>query len=234
GDGVGSKLLSTKANMTFLNTTSGGIVKALASEAGLDVKECEDGISYPYYVVDDRWNFLEHIVRLGRMCGADVFFDADGKLFFRRPGGGKEHRLTYGIDVLELSVSKKRPAYEGAVIFGESPVSSKGTETYHWIAKEELKVMKGEGRTLIVVEAPLKSRESAEKAAEYILYSFKYVDTLTVRTEGMPQIRIGDALVLDGFNEPEIDGSHEVTRLEHLLHPSFGFTSVFTCRRVAE
>ncbi|MGF3498815.1 MAG: phage late control D family protein [Candidatus Methanosuratincola sp.] len=233
-DGIGSKLLRKRSNTVFLSNTSGGIVVALAQEAGVEVKELENGINYPYYAIDDRSNLLEHIVRLGRLCGADAFFDKDGKLIFRRPGGGKEHRFAYGKDLLEIWAIRKGPAYDGVAVFGESPVSSKGAETYHWTAKEELKTTKGGERALIITEPSLKSSESAEKAGEALLEASKYTVILNVRSEGKPGIRVGDTITLEGFDDREIDGSHEVTRVEHTLSASSGFTSTFTCRRKLE
>ncbi|MDI9609017.1 MAG: hypothetical protein QFX34_01900 [Candidatus Verstraetearchaeota archaeon] len=233
-DGIGSKLLRKRSNMVFLSQTSGEIVVALAQEAGVDVKEFEHGISYPYYAIDDRSNLLEHIVRLGRLCGADAFFDKDGKLIFRRAGGGKEHRFAYGKDLLEVWTVRKGPPYDGVVVFGESPVSSKGAETYHWTAKEELKAAKGGEGALAITEASLKNSESAEKAGEALFEASKYSVILNVMAEGKPGIRVGDTITIEGFDDREIDGSHEVTRVEHTFSVSRGFTSTFTCRRKLE
>lgn len=233
-DGIGSKLLRKRANMVFLNHNSGGIVAELVQEAGLAAKELEHGIDYPYYAVDDRSSLFEHIVRLGKLCGADLFFSKDGEAIFRRPGGGKEHRLAYGKDVLEFSLKRKAPEYGGAVVFGESPVSSKGAEAYHWTAKEELKATKGGDRVLTVVDASLRSSEGVEKVAEVLLEEPKHTVILSVKTEGKPGIRVGDIITLEGFDDREIDGSHEVTRVEHILSATKGFTSTFTCRRRLE
>ncbi|MDH7556939.1 MAG: hypothetical protein QHG94_08430, partial [Candidatus Methanosuratincola sp.] len=112
--------------------------------------------------------------------------------------------------------------------------SSKGAETYHWTAKEELKTTKGGERALIITEPSLKSSESAEKAGEALLEASKYTVILNVRSEGKPGIRVGDTITLEGFDDREIDGSHEVTRVEHTLSASSGFTSTFTCRRKLE
>lgn len=233
-DGIGSKLLRKGSNTVFLSHTSGGIVVTLAQEAGVDVKEFEHGISYPYYAIDDRSNLFEHIVRLGSLCGADTFFDKDGKIIFRRPGGGKEHMLAYGKDLLEVCAIRTGPSYKGVLVFGESPVSSKGTDTYHWIAKEEIKASKGGEGGLAVKETSLKSSESVEKAGEALLEASKYTLMLNLKTEGKPVIRVGDTIKLEGFDDREIDGSHEVTRVEHTLSALRGFTSTFTCRRKLE
>ena len=233
-DGIGSKLLRKRSNMVFMSRTSGEIVVALAQEAGVDVEEFENGINYPYYAIDDRSNLLEHIVRLGKICGADAFFDKDGKLIFRRAGGGKEHRLSYGKDLLEVWAIRKGSPYDGVAVFGESPVGSKGADTYHWAAKEEVKFTKGGERALAMAEASLKSSESAEKAGEALLEASKYTLMLNLKSEGKPGIRVGDTITLEGFDDREIEGSHEVTRVEHSLSVSRGFTSTFTCRRKLE
>ena len=53
--------------------TAGQIVKDLADVAGVDTKDIEDGVKFPYYAVDSNKNAYEHIKELVAVCGYDTY-----------------------------------------------------------------------------------------------------------------------------------------------------------------
>src|SRR5205823_328897 len=81
-------LLRSVANETFLNQTAGGIVRELASRAGVDVATVEAGSSFPAYVVDGRRGAFEHMLDLARLSGLDVYVGSDGAVVMERFVGG--------------------------------------------------------------------------------------------------------------------------------------------------
>jgi phage protein D len=225
------KLLNLRVNAVYQNQTSGDIVKSLAQEVKLDVKEGEDGIDYSYYVVDGRQNAYEHMLRLAEKCDFDVYMTPAGELVFKKFEGKDEHKFAYGKDIIQIELSKTPQYYDGVVVFGESPSSTMGAETYHWLAKEELKA-KTEGSNPLGVRDPsIKSNENAEKVAQAIKSRLEYSVFMTVEVVGRAEVKPGDSLVLEGFADATVDGKYEVTGIEHSLSKSKGFTSRFQCRR---
>jgi len=224
-------LLRLRLNRVYLNQTAGGIVRNLAQEAGVKVKEAADGISFPMYVIDDGLNGYEHVLRLAERCNFDVYVTDDGQLVFKEFGGGRTHTLEYGRDILQVEGADFVPAYAGATVYGESPSSVRGAETFHWLTKQEVKGEAGSGPPLVIQDPVIRSRETAERVASAELNRLQYTFAAVIETVGRPEIKLGDAVAIKSLNDPAINGEFQVRVVRHYLSKTKGFTSRISCWR---
>jgi len=227
--GLAVGLLRLRLDRVYLNQTAGKIVGDLAQEVNLKVKEASDGISLPMYVVDYAANAYEHILRLAERCNFDVYITDDEQLVFKKWNGGKKHSLEYGKDVIRVEESDFSPLYMSARVYGESPASVKGSDTFHWLTKQEVKGEAGSGVAFFIHDPALKDAETAETVAKAKLNKLEYTFAAVVETVGNPEIKLGDTVVLEGMPSSAVGGELEVRSVEHYLSKIKGFTTRVNC-----
>lgn len=231
--GVGStwRLVNQKVNRLYEKQTAGAIVSDLAASADVYTAEVQEGLSFPSYVVDDAKNTYEHIAELASRCGFHVFCTAEDKLTFKRYDGKEIHVLEFGSDITSIEGRRFGTDYTSVKILGESPSSTKGSDTWHWITKEAVVGAAGSGKALVMADPTVKDRDTAEKVAKARLEAIQRRLWLKVGTVGKPEIRLGEAVELRGMPEPGLNGEYEVRRVEHTLSKVEGFKTAITCRR---
>jgi len=222
-------LLRLRLNRVYLNQTAGKIVRNLAQEVNLKVKEALDGINLPMYVVDDDTDAYEHILRLAERCNFDSYITDDEQLVFKKWNGGKKHSLEYGKELIRVEELDFSPLYVSARIYGESPASVKGSDTFHWLTKQEVKGEAGSGAALSIQDPAVKDKETAETVAKAKLNELKYTVVAVVETVGKPEIKLGDTIALEGMPTSAIKGELEVRGVEHYLSKVKGFTTKINC-----
>lgn len=231
GLGLPVGLLRLRLNRVYLNQTAGRIVRNLAQEVDLRVKEASDGISLPMYVVDDTANAYEHVLKLAERCNFDVYITEDEQLVFKKWDGGETHSLEYGKEIIRVEGLDFSPLYVSTRIFGESPASLRGSETSHWLTKQEVKGEAGSGPVLTIHDPALRDRQTAESVARAKLNELQYTFALVVETTGKPEIKLGDAVAITGVPNSAVNGEFQVRGIEHHLSKIKGFTSMINCWR---
>lgn len=224
-------LLRLRLNRVFLNQTAGKIVRSLAQEAGVNVGAASEGINLPMYVVDDAANAYEHVLRLAERCNFDVYTTEDAQLVFQEWNGGEQHTLEYAKDIINAKELDMSPLYVGAKIFGESPASFKGSETSHWLTKQEVGGEAGSGAVLSMHDPAIRDKKTAETVAKAKLNKLKYTLVVGVETVGKPEVKLGDTVILEGVSNSAFKGELEVREVEHFLSKVKGLTSRITCWR---
>jgi len=227
--GLGVKLLLLRFNRLYLSQTAGRIVNSIAQEANIKVKTVSEGVSFPTYVIDDHSNAYEHILKIAERCNFDAYFTENEELMFKEWGDSANHVIQYGQDVIRITAFDYSPLYTGAQIFGESPSSVKGSDTYHWLTKQEVKGEAGSGKILSIHDPVIRDTKTAESVAEAKMERLRYTFGLAVETVGKPQIKIGNTVTLEGIPNSVLNGQLEVRCLEHHLSKDKGFTTVITC-----
>lgn len=222
-------LVRLRLNRVYLNQTAGEIVNDLAQEANLKVKEVEDGIRLPMYVVDYAANIYEHILKLAERCNFDVYIADEDQLVFKKWNGGKKHTLEYSKDIIGVEESDFSPLYASARVYGESPASVKGSDTFHWLTKQEVKGEAGSGAILSLHDPAIRDTETAETVAKARLNKLKYTFAAVVETVGKPEIKLGDTVALEGMPNSTPKGEFEVRGVEHFLSKVKGFTTRINC-----
>ncbi len=228
--GLAVGLLRLRLNRVYLNQTAGKIVSSLAEEAKLKVKTASDGINLPMYVVDETANAFEHVLRLAERCNFDVYITEDEQLTFKEGGGGKNHSLQYGRDIIRVEALDFSPLYGRTRICGESPSSVKGSDTSHWLTKQEVTGEAGSGAVLSVLDPAIRDKKTAETVAKAGTAKLEYAFGVAVEVVGKPEIRLGDTVSLEDFPGFPSGGQLEVRSVEHYLSKVQGFTTVVNCR----
>jgi len=224
--------LSTfRADKFYEQRTAGQIVTDLAKEAQVQQDEISDGVKFPYYAVDSNRNGYDHIQKLASICGFDIYFTNKNKLVFKKYVPPNKHKLSFGKNILKIKRIDNTPILKGIVVIGESPASLKGADTSHWIKKKPLRAVSGQdGQSLKIVNRAIKDDQTARKVAEENLNTIKSQLIVVIDVVGDPKIMLGDAAVIEGIPNKEMNGEFQIRTIEHYFSKNYGFVTSLKCR----
>ena len=221
--GAHGKLTGARGGATYVQQTAGGVVSALAADAGVDVASAEDGIDLPLYVADAGRSHHAHCLRLARWCGFDLYEAADGALAFGPfTRTSADHTFRYGADVLAAAIaaSDLEPA---TTVVPESPASSQGDETASWLVKDPSAHAGGDG-PVVVSESALRTKEAADRAAQAgVARAQRAALSGSVELQGAPQVALGDAVALADMPDDTLNVTYQVLGVRHVLDRRRGF-----------
>ena len=228
GYSVAATLTRLRIHQIYEKQTAGAIIKDLSQRIGLSVKEASDGISFPMYVVDDSKPVYEHMRELSQLCGFDLFMTTEGMVMFKKFEEKKPSPFKYGRDILKATVQQVTPSYTGVKVFEESPSSTKGADTAHWLTDNVLGGTAGKGDQWFSVGHPaIRDKDSADKVAvaklESLLVSLKGI----IMTIGNPKVGLGDTIEIKEMPDERMNGKFEVVRASHAFNMEQGYVSTF-------
>jgi phage protein D len=224
-------LAETRVNQVYENQSLGQVVRDLASQAGVDVGDVEQGGRYPYLVVHESRSVLRTVLGLARREGMDVWVDPDGRLNVKAFAKARaDHVLRYGVEVLALEASSAEPVAEHVLVHGESPSSSTGADTWHWLA-QDLSPHRGESgsgaRTRAVQDGAIRTKAAADAAAKARLDAIvSGAATGRVTALGRPTIKLGDALALEDVPGGAIGGVLRLGSVRHVFNGREGYVTI--------
>lgn len=224
-------LLQLRLNRVYLNQTAGNIVSNITKEANVQVQKVSDGITLPTYVIDENTNAYEHILKLAERCNFDAYVTENEKLVFKEWGGGKNYPIQYGKEITALKTLDFSPLYGSARVHGESPSSMKGSDSAHWLTKQDVK---GEAGSLLVMsidDPAIKDKKTAETVAKARKSKLEYTFGVAVETVGNPAVKLGDTITLKDVPIPNLKGPLEVRSVQHYFSKAKGFTTTINCWR---
>jgi hypothetical protein len=230
-------LLHTFLNHTYENKTAGAIIQDLASQANLDIATLQDGILFPAYVIDDRRSVLHHMHNIAALCGFDLYTNPEGQLVFEKfTGGHTIHTFDYGQHILDLEWLHTPPVATQVEAWGESPTGSQGEAAWSWLTKDfsDTKGSAGEaGKTKLLERPVLRTAEAASAAASAALANIQ-ARTLRGRllTTGRPEVKLGDAIRLQGLADERLNITFQVRSIIHRLSRRHGFTTTIEFRSI--
>jgi phage protein D len=227
--GLAVGLLRLRLNRVYLSQTAGNIVSDLAQEAKIKVKTASDGINFPTYVVDDQTNGFEHVLKLAERCNFNTYVTEDDQLVFKEPGDGKDVSFRFGKDILRVEGINFSPLYTSARISGESPSSIKGSDTSHWLTKQEIKGEAGKGAVMPLQDSAIKDSKTAESVAKSRMSRLECTFGVMVEVVGKPEIKLGDSVTFERLPNSELNGPFEIRCFEHYISKTRGFTTKIDC-----
>ncbi len=217
-------LMAMKVHQIYEKQASGAIVKDLADKAGLKVKDPEDGLLFPMYVVDTSRPAYEHMLEIASLNGFDLFVKPDGLVIFKKYESGKPKPFKYGRDILRSEVNELTPPYTCVKVIGESPASSKGSDKAHWISQGGTGVTSGSGDKVLIVRHPaIRDTDTAEKVAAARMESFLVELGGTITVLGFPKIALGDTIAIKEMPNDKNNGEFEAVRVSHVLGTDTGY-----------
>ncbi len=229
--------LRTFVEKTFESKSAGEIVRDLAGQAGIDVAAAEDGIIFPFYVIDGRRSFYEHMRDLAALCGFDLYLNNEGKLVFEKFINGKlVHVFEYGKHIVEIDALRRPPRAGRVEAWGESPTGSDGEEAAAWLTRDfsGSRGQAGSGDLFLLERSALRTRDAARAAAEGALTEIKRRGlTGRVVTIGRPEIKLGDAIRLREAPDEKLNGNYQARSVTHRITKLGGFTTTVGFRAIA-
>ena len=220
-----SKMMRNRANTAYESQTCGAIVTDMAGTAEVTTGTIDDGLTLPYYTVDSSKTFYDHTMELAKRNGFDVFSNSDDELMFKAYESSSATTFKYGKDIINVRKLDQEPVYKGAKVFGESPSSSQGDDSVHWLTKNPVQGEGGSGNEIIVHDASLKDTDSVGTAATSIQGMFAKSLVVLLDVVGTATVKLDDTVEVSDMPDSSIDGSYQVARVEHFLSKSKGFTS---------
>jgi hypothetical protein len=217
-----------RKNITRLNQKSGEIVSYLANEAGVEILRTDDGFELPYYAIDSGKNAYEHCIGLAKRNGFDLYCDEEGKLVFRKFSKTRaDHTFTYVKNILAIQVNSSNPFYDGVEIYGDSPIGSKGKDTWCWYTRDFApnKGSAGEKeKSLLIQDSIIRTKDAATACAQAKLSLMKRAHISGSATvPGDPNVKLGDAVEFKGCPQEELNQLFQVRRVRHMLNKDSGF-----------
>ena len=219
------KLLRFRVNRFYERQRSGLVVKDLAGKANVSLGQIEDGIQWPYYTVDDNKNVYEHIRELAERCGFDTYMTDGDKLAFRKYQSSAPKVFEYGKNIITVSRLVQDVAFKKVRVTGESPSSSKGAETAHWLTKRLVQGSAGSGSEILLQDRIVKDPSGASSVAKAILRKIERGVVVLLDVVGDATVKLDDTVRIQGMPESSLNGEFQVRGVEHSLSKSAGFTT---------
>ncbi|HWP47393.1 MAG TPA: hypothetical protein VNM22_09555 [Candidatus Limnocylindrales bacterium] len=222
------KLASTRINQVYENQTLRQIVENLSRQAEVETGEIETGSSYPYFIAHESKNLLKHICELAMRDGLDAYFDTDNKLTLKKFNkSNPDHTFYFGIDILDLRISHYPVAGDPILVYGESPASQQGADTWHWIAKDlspfQSEVGQGK-RTLSLQDGTIRTKDAADRLATSKFGAIKDYSTWgQMKILGNPKVKLADAIEIKNAQKPELNGLFKVISVGHVFNKQQGY-----------
>jgi hypothetical protein len=227
----GVSLSRLRINQSYEQQNAGDIVNDLVSQASVETDTIEDGVDFPFFVIDDRQNAYQHIATLARKSGYVAYFTTEGKLYFGPLITGQAvQTFTYGVDILSFQATQTAAAVDTFTVVGEGAAGSHGAEAWGWLVKDPVSVsaQAGDGsRQRIVPYAALRSAEAVQAAADGAVTAAALTAyTGRISVPGAPAVVVGSSIEIVEVPQDELNGSCLVMMVQHQYSKPGGFISL--------
>ena len=224
------KLAMSRINQIYQNQSLSQIIQDLCRQAEVDTGTVDSGSTYPYLVVHESKNLLRTIRELAAREGMDVYFDTENALTVHKfTKTEADHTLYYGIDLLDMEMSNWQPPAEHLLVYGESPASNQGSDTWHWLVKDisPFRSEVGQGaKTLALQDGALRTKDAADAAATAKFGAMQDHAALgRLKILGKPTLKVGDAIALKNVPKPEMNGLFKVISVRHVYNKREGYVT---------
>lgn len=201
-------------------------VKGLADRLGYELYADRDG-RVMFHALGDDVGLDAGGGLLG--AGGGALMAAAGGALMAAAGGAGGEDYAYGKHLLDATAARKRKGPGGVQVGGESPTSSQGSATAHWLTTgdEELRGEAGEGEpVLTVVDAAARTKDLADRfAAGHLARAGRNARQLRVTVGGRPGLELGDAVSVSDRRGTPLSGRGYVRALRHELGGATGFVT---------
>jgi phage protein D len=228
------KLCNLRTDRFYEQQSAGAIVKDLADSADVSIDTVSEGIQFPSYAISSNKSAFDQIMELANLCGFDFYSTNKAKLIFKKHEAKKSHALEYGKNIIKIYKVDPSPPVGAIKVFGSSPSSSRGSETWHWLTKKNIQGSSSSGgnnlNQLSIQYKAIRDEDTAKKVAEATLDRLRFF-TIVVQVVGNAKVMLGDTAKIQGVSEHEdLNGEFQIRGIEHYLSKSHGFTTTVTCK----
>jgi hypothetical protein len=223
-------LAHTRLNQVYENQSLSQIMSDLAGQAGVDIGEVDTGGTYAYLVVHESRSVWAHLRELAMRDGLDLYCDTDNRLTLKAFNKtSADHTFFYGIDVLDLQLFRRQAACDQVRVYGESPSSNQGPDTWHWLVKDvtpfQSEVGDG-GRLLAIQDSAVRTKDAADGLATAKFGAIQDGSAWgRLKILGNPAVQVADAVEIKDAPKPELNGLFKVTSVRHVLSKRAGYVT---------
>jgi hypothetical protein len=225
------RLAATRVNQVYENQSLGQIVQDLAGQAGVQTGTIDTGSRYPYAVVHESKSVLRTIRELAQREAMDVFFDSQNRLTVTAYSkAAADHAFRYGAEVLDLRLDAGEPTADHIRVHGESPASTQGTDTWHWLVKDLSSFRGDSGRGVQsrgLQDGAARTKDLAKSTADARLAAIQNGSKVgRVTVLGNPKVKLGEAVEIRDAPRPELNGLFKAVSVRHLFTKHAGYVTV--------
>jgi hypothetical protein len=229
----GAALAALRVNQSYEQQSAGDIVSDLAGRASVTPGTVDSGVSFAFYVVDDRQTGYQQVATLAKLSGLLAYVTPEGELNFTAPNQGLAvQEFTFGVDVLSLYVTNTSPLVGAVSMVGEGAAGSQGTDAWAWLVKDPASVTgqsgSGSGERLFS-GAALRSSDAAGNAAQGALDAFARSEKVgRLLVPGAAAVVVGSPIGVADVPQSDLNGSGLVLSVQHRLGKDYGFLTQIT------
>lgn len=220
-------LTSARFNLLYEKPNAGEIVKDIAStRLKLKVENVESGLKFSVYALGDRTSAYDHLRSIANQCGFDLYANPQDKVVFALYKAATTHKLTYGIDILSLTLTQPTEGVTGIEVYGESPSSQgQGDQAYSWLTKKEVKGSAGKksGVLLRLDDPTARTQDLAGKIAKSVLATKQQKPRGHIKVLGDAKLKLGDGIEIAKMPLSQQNGTFKITGVKHRLNRQQGF-----------
>jgi len=230
------KLLLSRSNRVFSKMSAGEIVSTLANESDLQASTSPGAKLHAYYM-DSSKNAYEHIRELAVKSGFNLYMTSDNELFFGKDNDGDPHTLMYGVNIIQADAHEDFQAADSVRVVGETFEEHFMKEQYS--AENEIKLKKeleeefedvkkmlGIDTEIVVYDASIKNKETADGMVKGLNENLKKTLSGTFKIIGDAEIKLGDVIQVSGMQHSKMNGDFQVRSVEHYISKAAGFTTL--------
>lgn len=246
-------LLDLRTSVTFANQSAGSIAGDLISRAGLSAGTVDGGPVLPRYVVDRALSGYRHLKDLADRLGYELYADRDGRIMFHALGpaagldalggalgalagaatalaglGGGEG-YAFGQHLLRATAGRRDAAWGAVEVGGESPMSSQGDTTEHWLTTndDDYRGAAGGGEPMLLVRDPAaRTKDLADRfAAGRLAVAARTAREVSVTVLGRSRVDLGDTVATQDVPDESVNGSGYVRAIRHRFGEGTGFVT---------
>lgn len=225
---AGGTLARLRVNQSYEQLSAGRIVAELANGAGI-TNTAADGVSFPYYVVDDSRTAWAQVAALARVCGFLATVDAQGGLVFGPPQTTPVKTFTYGVDILALQAAESAPLFGKVTVVGEGAAGGQGSDAWSWLLKDPAAVTASAGSGTperLVQDSSLGSKSAAQSAADAASARAQSLATAgRLVVPGTPEIVPGSSVEIKQAPDAALNGVRTVGVVRHRFAKGAGFVT---------
>ncbi len=229
----GTTLAKLRVNQSYEQQSASDIVSDLAGQADADTGTVEDGIEFPYFVLDDRRSAYQHIDALAKKSGYLAYFSPEGELnFLPYTGGQSVQTFSYGLDILSLQLTESSPTIAQHTVVGEGAAGSQGSEAWSWLIKDPAPITgnAGDGEPARQSQdSSLRSAETIQSLANGVVQAaglYQHFGKLLV--PGAPAVTVGSTIEISEAPQDALNGQCLVRGVRHVYSKREGFTTLLT------
>ncbi len=226
----GAELADFRPAATYEKQAAKEVVRALASDASVDIGSLDLDLPLAAYVAHQRRTAAEHVADLARLAGATAAFDAEGRLRVAPRPGRPDIALRYGREFLDYEV-RQRPGLQARLVAaGAGPAGSAEAPN---ALRPSLKPLPGgvppPGPDAVWTAAPVLRTPKAALVASQAAEDEAAAAATSVRATCflLPKLRPGTALEVQELPDGLPAGPWLLTRVVHRLTPAGGGTTHF-------